>query len=166
MLIAHSIRRAGIDDAIDILDIYNVSVESGISTGHVQKVELSEVLDWLDLATSQRPFWVLEVAGQVVAWANADDFHGLPVFSECAEIGVYVLPKFHHQGIASALLEHLQIELEQQGTSHLVALIFAENDASLNLFEKHEFRPWGIYPQVAKVDGKKHDIHVLGKALP
>ncbi|TBR40923.1 GNAT family N-acetyltransferase [Marinomonas agarivorans] len=165
MLPAHSIRLAEIDDAIDILDIYNVSIESGISTGHVQKVELSDVLDWLDLATARRPFWVLEIAGQVVAWANADDFHGLPIFSDCAEIGVYVLPTFHRQGIANSLLEHVQIELEKQGTSHLVALIFAENNASLNLFAKHEFQPWGVYPQVAKVNGKQHDIHVLGKMI-
>ena len=162
---SYNVREAVAEDALDIQDIYNISVVNGFSTGHTEPIELCDVLDWLELMTPQRPFWVLEIENRVVAGINADDFHGLPIFANCAEIGVYVLPEFQRQGLADILLEHLEIELKSFGTSHIVALIFHENQASLHLFYKHEFEPWGLYPKVAKVDGNTHDIHVLGKAI-
>lgn len=161
----HQVRIAVLEDALDILDIYNDSIANGFSTGHIEPIRIADVLEWLELTTSKRPFWVLEVENRVVAWANADDFHGLPVFSDCAEVGVYVAPMFKRQGYATLLLNHLERELKRLGTSHLVALIFARNKASLQLFEKQGFLSWGLYPQVAKVDGNTHDIHVLGKVL-
>ena len=162
---AGGIRVATLEDVFAILDIYNISINSGISTGHTAPIKLLEVIEWLELMTPQRPFWVLEQDGTIVAWANADDFHGLPIFSNCAEIGVYVLPKAYRQGCAKALLEYLEIELKNQGTSHLVALIFSENQSSIDLFTKQEFQPWGVFPQAANVNGEKHDVHILGKIL-
>lgn len=163
--VTSQVRQAISQDAFAILEIYNTSILTGISTGHTEAVKLLDVMEWLESMTPQRPFLVLEKAGKVIAWANADDFHGLPIFANCAEIGVYVSPEWQRQGIAELLLNCLEKELKKQGTNHLVALIFAENIASKKLFTKQEFQPWGVLPEVAKSNGVTHDIHLLGKAL-
>lgn len=162
---ASQIRLAKLDDAVDILTIYNTSIKTGLSTGHTKPIGQQEVLDWLTYMLPERPFWVYELDGRVVAWANADDFHGLPVFAKSVEIGVYVLPEFQRQGIARALLQELETALTSYGITHLMALIFQGNNASLKLFKDCGFSRWGLLPQLAEQGDSRADIHLLGKII-
>ena len=159
------IRLAELEDAPAILSIYNQAIATGLATGHLSPIKLLDVLDWLEEGHLERPFWVFESDSEVIAWANADDFHGLPAFSDCVEVGVYVSPKFHRQGVGKALLNKLEEDMILLGVTHLMAFVFLQNLSSLGLFQQHGFNEWGLLPQAAKVANKPFDICLLGKRL-
>ena len=128
-----SIRLAELEDAPAILAIYNKAIASGFATGHLTPIQLLDVLDWLEAGHIERPFWVYELSGQVVGWANVDDFHGLPTFSDCVEVGVYVCPAHQRRGIGKALSNRLELDMRLLGESHLLAFVFQANSAGLAL---------------------------------
>lgn len=159
------IRLAELEDAPAILSIYNQAIETGLATGHLTPIKLLDVLDWLEAGHIERPFWVYESAEGVLGWANVDDFHGLPTFSDCVEVGVYVCPDNHRQGIGSALLKRLEKDMMLLGVSHLMAFVFQKNESSLALFSFHGFEEWGMLPKAAKISSQQFNICLLGKRL-
>lgn len=160
-----SIRLAELEDAPAILSIYNQAIATGLATGHLTPIKLLDVLDWLETGHLERPFWVYESAGDVRGWANVDDFHGLPTFSSCVEVGVYVCPSYHRQGIGKALLNRLEKDMLILGVTHLMAFVFQQNTSSLALFRLHGFEQWGLLPEAAKVESQLFNICLLGKRL-
>ena len=40
-----------------------------------------------------------------------------------------------------------------------------EHGLSVTLFEAHGFGRWGLLPKVCEMDGKEHDVLILGKRL-
>lgn len=159
------IRLAELEDAPAILSIYNQAIETGFATGHLTPIQLLDVLDWLEAGHLERPFWVFEYENTVLGWANVDDFHGLPTFSDCVEVGVYVCPDNHRRGIGKALLKRLEKDMTLLGVSHLMAFVFQQNKSSLALFNLHGFEEWGLLPKAAKVASQQFDICLLGKYL-
>lgn len=159
------IRLAELEDAPTILAIYNKAITLGHATGHLSPIKLLDVLDWLEDGHLERPFWVYEKQGDVIGWANVDDFHGLPTFSACVEVGVYVCPDQQRQGVGKALLQRLEKDMRIVGVTHLMAFVFQQNQSSLALFALHGFEQWGLLPQAAKVASEQFDICLLGKRL-
>jgi phosphinothricin acetyltransferase len=159
------IRLAELEDAPTILSIYNQAISIGLATGHLTPIKLLDVLDWLESGHLERPFWVYEYNDEVLGWANVDDFHGLPTFSACVEVGVYVSPNNHRQGIGKALLERLEKDMNILGVSHLMAFVFQQNESSLGLFSRHGFEQWGLLPHAAKVASQQFNICLMGKRL-
>jgi len=159
------IRLAELEDAPAILSIYNQAIAIGLATGHLTPIKLLDVLDWLESGHLERPFWVYEREGVVHGWANVDDFHGLPTFSACVEVGVYVCPNNHRQGIGRALLQRLEKDMLILGVSHLMAFVFQQNESSLGLFNRHGFEQWGLLPHAAKVASQQFNICLMGKRL-
>lgn len=159
------IRLAELEDAPAILTIYNQAINIGLATGHLTPIKLLDVLDWLESGHLERPFWVYESEGVVQGWANVDDFHGLPTFSDCVEVGVYVRPDSHRQGIGKALLQRLEKDMLILGVSHLMAFVFQQNESSLGLFSRHGFEQWGLLPHAAKVENQQFNICLMGKRL-
>lgn len=160
-----NIRPAQLDDAPAILSIYNNGVLSGRSTGHLKPVKLDLVLDWLDQASSTRPFWVAERSNQVVAWMGIESFYGLPAFQSSVEVSVYVDPGYRRQGIARKCLDYLEKSAQSLGISHLIAFIYAHNQASIELFDAFAYQRWGVMPCVAELEDGRMDLLILGKIL-
>jgi phosphinothricin acetyltransferase len=51
----------------------------------------------------------------------------------------------------------------QLGLDTLVGLIFAENEPSLRLFAQLAFTRWGSLPGVARIDGVRRDLTIVGR---
>lgn len=158
-------RLVQLDDAPEILAIYNDCVRTRQSCGHTEPIRLMTVLDWLDNMSAERPIWVVESQGQLIAWFAVEDFYGLPAFESVVEVSVYIQARYQRQGLGGQVLTYIEAYLQTIHVSHMVAYIYAHNAASIALFKRHQFEQWGRLPQVALLGGQRFDLLLLGKCL-
>ena len=51
------------------------------------------------------------------------------------------------------------------GIRTLLAFTFGHNAPSLALFRSAGFTDWGVFPKVARLDGVRRDLIILGRSL-
>lgn len=97
-------------------------------------------------------------AGEVVGFATLSPFHTRCAYRHTVENSVYVRPDAHGRGIGSMLLGEL-IELGRTAGHHsIVALICAEQTASLALHEKFGFVEVGRLKEVGNKFNRWLDV--------
>jgi phosphinothricin acetyltransferase len=100
-----------------------------------------------------------------VGWLGLRSFYGRPAYHRTVESAVYVAPEHQREGVARKLLAHALSECPALGVANVLAFVFAHNMPSVTLFEAHGFGRWGLLPKVCEMDGKEHDVLILGKRL-
>ncbi len=106
---------------------------------------------------------IAEEGNQVQAWAKVLYTSARSVYAGVGEVSIYVHPRAKGKGIGKLLLNELIKVSEQQGFWTLKAVIFPENEASIQLHKKCGFREVGIHERMGKMDGIWRDNVVLEK---
>lgn len=160
------IRDASEDDLAAIVAIYNSSIPGRLATADTAIVSIDARREWFRRHDPTRhPLWVLERNQSVAGWLSFEPFYGRPAYAATAEASVYVAPKFHRQGVATALLTRSLELAPSLGLSTLLGFIFAHNAPSIALFTRFGFAEWGRLREVAEFDfdGLKRDLLILGR---
>lgn len=111
------------------------------------------------------PYLVLEVAGQVAAYAYAGPLASRAAYRWSAELSVYVAAAWQKQGFGKALYGALLPLLRQQGVQEVFACITLPNPASLRLHQFWGFTEAGLFRQAGYKCGRWHDVAWLQKSL-
>jgi L-amino acid N-acyltransferase YncA len=161
------IRLAQLDDLPAIVDIYNQSIPSKLSTGDTQPLRVEDRLDWFrEHRPEEHPIFVAEADGQVVGWCSLSAYRpGRAALRRTVEISYYLSYAHHHQGIGTALVKHALAACPALGIKHVFAIVLEGNQASLDLLNKMGFEQWGYLPQVADFDGREVGHLYYGKHL-
>jgi L-amino acid N-acyltransferase YncA len=160
------IRDATIADLPAIIEIYNTSIPGRMATADIEPITVNSRLEWYAAHNPERrPLWVLEVDDRIKAWFSFRSFYGRDAYRHTAEVSVYVSPDAHHKKLGTQLLAHAIDRTPSLDLKTLVAFIFAHNQPSLKLFEKHDFRQWGYLPQIAELNGIDRDLIILGRQV-
>lgn len=161
-----TIRDATIDDLPRIVEIYNAAIPGRLATADTVPVSMESRRPWFEEHNPQnRPLWVAEREGRIVAWITASAFNTRPAYFRTAEVGLYVAPEAQGQGLGTLLLDRLIAECPRLGQTTLLAKIFGHNAPSLKLFERAGFQSWGFLPEVAELDGTLRDVAILGRKV-
>jgi L-amino acid N-acyltransferase YncA len=159
-------RHAVKGDLPAIVAIYNASIPGRLATADTQPVTVADREEWFGgFDPLSRPIWVYESAGRVLGWMGLRSFYGRPAYHRTVESAVYVAPEHQREGVARKLLSHALAECPSLGIANVLAFVFAHNMPSVTLFEAHGFGRWGLLPKICEMDGKEHDVLVLGKRL-
>lgn len=157
-----AVRSAHIADAPQILAIFlQLEAQLVFKTG----IDLAAVSEWIDAATEQHPFWVLEDADQLIGWCALEPFYGLPALAGTLEIAMYIDVSHHGRGAGRYLLNHVLARQSELGLHSLVAYMLANNVASQRFFMANGFEKWGCLPNVARSKGQVSDLLMLGRQL-
>lgn len=161
-----TIRLATPGDLPAIVAIYNASIPGRLATADTKPVTVEDREEWFrGFDPASRPLWVYDRDGAILGWLGLHSFYGRPGYHRTAESAVYVAPEHQREGIARRLLEHALEECPRLGIANVLAFVFAHNMPSVTLFEAHGFGRWGLLPKVCEMDGKEHDLLILGKRL-
>ena len=161
-----SIRHAARDDLPAIVAIYNAAIPGRLATADTEAVTVSDREDWFSSFNPEsRPLWIYEADGKVLGWLGFRSFYGRPAYHRTVESAVYVAPEHQREGIARRLLAHALDECPRLGVANVLAFVFARNMPSVTLFEAHGFGRWGLLPKVCEMDGREHDVLILGKRI-
>lgn len=157
------IRHAQIEDLAQIVAIYNAAIPGRMATADTRPVTVASRRPWFDeFDPARRPLWVHATGRHVEGWLSLRSFYGRPAYAATVETGVYVAPAAQRHGVGRALLQHAIAAAPSLGVRTMLAFVFAHNAASVALFERHGFVPWGRLPAVAELDGIERDLAILG----
>jgi L-amino acid N-acyltransferase YncA len=161
-----SIRHAEPADLPAIVAIYNASIPGRLATADTEPVTVTDREDWFATFDHRsRPLWVYDRDSEVLGWLGLRSFYGRPAYHRTVETAVYVAPEHQREGIARRLLAHALDECPRLGVANVLAFVFSHNMPSVTLFEAHGFGRWGLLPKVCEMDGREHDLLILGKRL-
>jgi phosphinothricin acetyltransferase len=161
------IRHGEARDLPAIVEIYNASIPGRLATADTEAVTVASREEWFrGFDPSSRPLWVAQDdGGAIVGWMGLRSFYGRPADHRTVEYAVYVDPGHQRAGVARRLLTHALAQCPALGIANVLAFVFAHNMPSVTLFEAHGFGRWGLLPKVCEMDGKEHDVLILGKRL-
>ncbi|MEP6956383.1 MAG: N-acetyltransferase family protein [Chthoniobacterales bacterium] len=158
------IRDAAESDLPAIIDIFNATVPTRLSTAVLEPVTVAERLPWFRAHTpDHHPLWILEIDHVIAGWLSFHAFMPRCAYRGTSEISVYVHHDFRRRGVARCLLEEGFARAPALGLNALLGLIMSHNTASLQLFARLGFERWGLLPRVVSLEGVERDIAILGR---
>jgi len=76
-----------------------------------------------------------------------------------------VIKQINDSELSNYFIEMGLSMLKAKGLKNVMAVIYADNIASVALFKKLGFTQWGLLPAVCNVKGVLKDVVILGKSL-
>ncbi len=145
-------------DGASVLEIFKQGIEGGNATFD-KEVPTWEV--WNDKFFKVCR-WVLEDENRVIqGWAAIQPISVRECYKGVAEVSIYLSNSVQGKGLGSVLLQKLILDSEENGFWTLQSGIFPENEASIRLHQKFDFRIVGKREKIAKMNGTWRDVVLL-----
>ena len=142
-------------DLAAIVEIYNQAIAAH-STGHLDPLSEDDQRQWFESHSADYPILVAAVDDAVVGWASFSSYRsGRGAFRHTAEISYYVDAAHHRQGVASELVARSIERCTALSFKTLIAILLADNQASIALLAKFGFEQWAHLPDIADFDGRE-----------
>ena len=159
------IRKATIEDADEIIGIYNTYVTESTFTFELEKVTTAEMQKRITQILEYSEFVVYEDEGMIIGYAYASKWRTRPAYDHTFETTVYVKDSYHGKGIAKSLYETLLDLMKKRGVKQLIAGISLPNDRSVAFHEKAGFKKVGHFEKVGFKFGKWIDVGFWQKGI-
>jgi len=155
-----TVRDAVEADLPAIIDIYNQSIPSGLSTADIHPISVEERRTWFrQFSPKKRPIWVAEQAGEIVGCIYITSFYGgRPAYDKTAEVSLYLAPKAQGQGLGTDLMQRMINACPQLGVTTLIGMHFDHNEATKRLNDNFGFQQVGHLPEIAEVNGEQRGL--------
>lgn len=165
-------RRAVRDDCPAILAIYNDAVLTTTASYDYEPRTLEHRQDWFD--AHQRDDYAIFVAEEslpdgvkrILGWSSLSKFHDRMGYRFTSENSIYVAAEARGRGVGTALLGPLIEAAKGRGLHAILAVIDAQNEASVRLHAKFGFEHVGLFKQVGFKFGRWLDVAYMEKLLP
>jgi phosphinothricin acetyltransferase len=163
---AYQFRNALITDLPYIVEVYNSIIPLGNVTADLFPVTVADWTPWFQQHQSPlRPIYILQKDGLDCGWMSFSDYKARTAYNITAEISIYLAEEYRGKGWAYHFIEIGLNKLKEKGLKNVMAVIYADNIASIALFKKLHFTQWGLLPAVCNVKGVLKDVVILGKSL-
>jgi phosphinothricin acetyltransferase len=121
-------------DLNKIVEIYNSTVASRMSTADTEPVSVESRKKWFDEHNHARPLWIAEDSNNnIVGWVSFQSFYGRPAYNATVEISIYLDANYRGKGFGKRMLEHSIAIAPTLKIKTLIGFIFAHNEPSLRL---------------------------------
>lgn len=160
-----TIRIAEHRDLPAIVAVYNETIASRMVTADTEPATVEARRQWFFSHTPMRPLFVYESQGVVLAWLSFKSFYGRPAYAGTCEISIYITALARGKGLGTKLLEFAEQYAISIDVDTLLGFIFSHNVPSIKLFERQGYSCWGELPHIARMDGKRFSLTILGKQL-
>jgi len=157
-----TIRDATIDDAPELLTIYNDIILNTTAVWHEEPHTIAMRQQWLaDKATDRFPVFVAEEDNKIIGFSTIGAFRPWFGYRFTVENSVYVASASRGKGVAKLLLPPLIDASKKLGLHAIVAGIEASNEASIALHQKFGFVEVAHFKQVGFKFGRWLDLNFL-----
>ena len=147
------IRKAKLEDAKAITDIYNEYVMNSVVTFEVEPLSEEAMRLRMERMIPKFPYFVDIQDGKIAGYCYAHPWKERIAYRHTLETTVYLAPGFVGRGIGRALMEHLIEACRNDDYCALIACIVAGSEASNILYKKLGFKQVSHFVKV----GRKFD---------
>lgn len=163
---SYNLKDATIDDLPYIVEVYNSIIPLGNVTADQHPITVDDWTPWFKQHTSPiRPIYLLEKDNSVYGWMSFSDYKPRCAYDSTAEISIYLAESARGKGMGTEFISLGLETVKALGLKNVLAVIYADNQASVRLFKKLGFEQWGLLPNVCEVKGETRDVVILGKAI-
>jgi len=134
------IRNVQIEDAQQLLDIYNYYVVNTVVTFDLEPLSLDVFKEKITTVSADYPFLVYEENSEILGYAYGSKFRPKPAYNNTVESTVYLKHGYQGKQIGSKLYEELLYLLKQKNTHVVLGVLTLPNQASVKLHEKFNFK--------------------------
>lgn len=153
------IRYATAADAVAIAAIYAPYVSDTAITFEIDPPpDVAEMGRRLETVLARYPWLVAEREGRVVGYAYASEHRSRAAYRWGVDVGIYLAPEAHRQGLGRQLYLRLFHILRALGLYNAYAGITLPNAGSVGLHEACGFSLVGIYRRVGYKCAAWHDV--------
>lgn len=133
----------------------------GIATGHATfQTDAPSWDDW-DRSHMVHSRLIAVIENRIAGWAALTPVSSRCVYAGVAEVSVYIAAVYRGKGAGDRLLKALIDHSESNNIWTLQAGIFPENEASLKLHYRNDFRMVGTREKVGKMNDTWRDTVLL-----
>jgi len=160
-------RNATPEDLPRIVEIYNSTIPSRMVTADTENVSVESRQQWFNEHNPEtRPLWLIEdLQNNTLGWVSFSSFYGRPAYNGTVEISIYMDESCRGKGFGKKVLQYCIDNAGKFGVKTLLGFIFLHNEPSLKLFRHFGFEDWGMFPDVAVLDGVERSVVILGKRI-
>lgn len=160
-------RNAVPEDLEKIVEIYNSTISSRMVTADTENISVDSRQRWFEEHNSEtRPLWMVEdFENKIIGWVSFSSFYGRPAYNGTVELSIYLDENCRGKGYGKKVLEYCIDNANKFKVKTLLGFIFLHNEPSLKLFRHFGFEDWGVFPDVAVLDGIERTLVILGKKL-
>lgn len=160
------VRDATLDDAADILAIYNFAALNTTAVWTDGPSDLEARREWIRARQQAGyPVLVATSGGSVAGFASFGDFRPFPGYRHTVENSVYVDPHRHRLGVGRSLMSALIARAEAMKKHTMIAGIEAANIASIALHASLGFTEVARMPEVGCKFGRWLDLVLMQRML-
>ena len=160
------VRDATLEDAGDILTIYNYAALNTMAVWTDGAVDLDSRREWIRARQQAGyPILVAMKGRDVVGFASFGDFRPWPGYRHTVENSVYVDERHHRAGIGRSLVAALIERATTMNKHTMIAAIEAANTGSIGLHASLGFAEVGRMPEVGCKFGRWLNLVLMQKRL-
>lgn len=161
-----NIRLATAADLPDINAIYNHYVIHSTCTYQEAPSTAAERQAWFDAHGPEYPITVAVDGEKIVAWGSLSRFHPRAAYRPTVENSVYVRDDCRSRGLGRLVLADLIARAESLRYHSIMALISADQEASIRLHASMGFIKVGYLAEVGRKFDCWLDVAYMQKMLP
>ena len=135
-----TIRKASVEDAKDILNIYSFYVENTSITFEYDVPTEEEFRERISNTLIKYPYFVALIDGEIVGYAYLSAFRVRAAYMYSAETSIYVKKDIHSKGVGTLLYSTLEEAARKQGIVNLNACITFPNEKSETFHRKFGYK--------------------------
>lgn len=154
------IRPVKIDDAQELLEIYNYYVINTTANFDIEPLSLEAFTKKLNHIIPNYPYIVYEENNEILGYAYGSRFRPRPAYDFVAESTVYVKHTAHGKQIGTKLYEELIRLLKKTDLHSVLGVLTIPNDASIKLHEKLGFEQVANLKEVGMKFGEWQNIGI------
>lgn len=161
------IRPATRADLPGILEIYNDAVLTTTATYDYEPRTLEHRTQWFEERQRDNyPMFVaVDDAARVVGWSALNPFHARMGYRFTSENSVYVAADMRGKGVGKLLLTPLIEGAKTRGLHAIIAVIDADNEASIRLHAAFGFEKVGYFKQTGFKFNRWLDVVYMEKLV-
>jgi len=155
------IRNVRIEDAKDIVDIYNYYILNTNITFEIDSLDVEEMEKRIVDKTKSNPWIVYEEDNKIVGYAYVGEWKSRVAYRFAKEISIYLDNNARGQGVGTKLMRRLLEECKNQDIHTLISIITMPNDISMSIHKRFGFEKAGYFKEVGFKGGKWLDVVYL-----
>jgi len=151
------VRQMTADDYEEVVRIYEQGIKTENATFRTEALPYEE---WTGHHHEHSRLVAIE-GEQLLGWVALSPFSSIPAYAGVAEISLYIAEEARGKGVGTRLMEDVIKASEAAGIWTLQSQVFPENQASLRLHERFNFREVGRRERIGRLGGRWRDTVLL-----
>jgi len=152
------IRKVRIEDAQQLVDIYNYYVLNSVVTFDDIPFESSVFEERIKTIASLFPFFVYEENNEILGYAYANKWRLKPAYKHTVESTIYIKHTATGKQIGTNLYSYLLSELKKQNYHAIIGGLSLPNNGSIKLHENLGFKKVAHFKEVGLKFNKWVDV--------